>query len=264
MWLTASLRQKATMLSRWKSESRAAAHDELCRFRSDIPRISTFFCFGTSSVVQRLSWISSNGLECYSELARDHTRILRALRAHSKSKVVWRCRLEGEFKRHFGVRIKRSCLRIYRELVSQEFSLQFSRKCMIWSKNDPVFIYRAAISNLITSPHLISFGPAANNLFQGSQNFLQAAYNLFRESQNSPRGTNSKAKSSRKCLIWHSFAWFWSNDIIYADCKTCLSNDPRKMDSNFFCYGATVLSPHRNVLSFTQRMHKPTWRPFTQ
>ena len=43
-----------------------------------------------------------------------------------------------------------------------------------------------------------------------------------------------------------------------------LSNDPGKVDSNFFCYAATVLSPHRNVLIFTQRMHKPTWRPFTQ
>ena len=37
-----------------------------------------------------------------------------------------------------------------------------------------------------------------------------------------------------------------------------LSNDPGKVDSNFFCYAATVLSPHRNVLIFTQRMHKPT------
>ena len=37
-----------------------------------------------------------------------------------------------------------------------------------------------------------------------------------------------------------------------------LSNDPGKDDSNFFCYAATVLSPHRNVLIFTQRMHKPT------
>ena len=26
----------------------------------------------------------------------------------------------------------------------------------------------------------------------------------------------------------------------------------------FFCYAATVLSPHRNILIFTQRMHKPT------
>ena len=37
-----------------------------------------------------------------------------------------------------------------------------------------------------------------------------------------------------------------------------LSNDLGKVDSNFFCYAATVLSPHRNVLIFTQRMHKPT------
>ena len=35
-----------------------------------------------------------------------------------------------------------------------------------------------------------------------------------------------------------------------------LSNDPGKVYSNFFCYAATVLSPHRNVLIFTQRMHK--------
>ena len=37
-----------------------------------------------------------------------------------------------------------------------------------------------------------------------------------------------------------------------------LSNDPGKVDSNFFCYAAMVLTPHRNVLIFTQRMHKPT------
>ena len=37
-----------------------------------------------------------------------------------------------------------------------------------------------------------------------------------------------------------------------------LSNDPGKVDSNFFCYAATVLSPHRIVFIFTQRMHKPT------
>ena len=37
-----------------------------------------------------------------------------------------------------------------------------------------------------------------------------------------------------------------------------LSYDPGKVDSNFFCYAATVLSSHRNVLIVTQRMHKPT------
>ena len=40
--------------------------------------------------------------------------------------------------------------------------------------------------------------------------------------------------------------------------ESTLSNDPGKVDSNFFCYAATVLSPHRNVLIFTQKMHKPT------
>ena len=48
-----------------------------------------------------------------------------------------------------------------------------------------------------------------------------------------------------------------------AQCNTnwtnlILSNDPGKVDSNFFCFAATVLSPHRNVFVFTQRMHKPT------
>ena len=46
--------------------------------------------------------------------------------------------------------------------------------------------------------------------------------------------------------------------------KRLLSNDPGKVDSNLFCYAATVLFPHRNVLIFAQRMHKPTWKSFTQ
>ena len=51
-------------------------------------------------------------------------------------------------------------------------------------------------------------------------------------------------------------------NAILASCNVLvfqlLSNDPGKVDSNFFCYVATVLSPHRNVLIFTQRMYKPT------
>ena len=50
----------------------------------------------------------------------------------------------------------------------------------------------------------------------------------------------------------------------HVSCLRILSNDPGKMDSNFFCYAATVLSPHRKLLIITERMHKPTWRPFTQ
>ena len=34
------------------------------------------------------------------------------------------------------------------------------------------------------------------------------------------------------------------------------------MESNFFCYAATVVSPHRKVLIFAQRMHTPTGRLF--
>ena len=39
---------------------------------------------------------------------------------------------------HLGVRIKRSCLRIYGEPVNKEFSFQFSRKCMTPWKGDRV------------------------------------------------------------------------------------------------------------------------------
>ena len=46
--------------------------------------------------------------------------------------------------------------------------------------------------------------------------------------------------------------------------SSTLSNDPCKVDSNFRCYAATGLSPHRNVIIFTQRMHKPTGRQLTQ
>ena len=40
--------------------------------------------------------------------------------------------------------------------------------------------------------------------------------------------------------------------------RMALSNDPGKVDSSFFCYAATVLSTHRNVLICTQRMYEPT------
>ena len=55
------------------------------------------------------------------------------------------------------------------------------------------------------------------------------------------------------------FKWrpFWKK-VYY------LSNEPCKVDSNFLCYAATGLSPHRIVIIFTQRMHKPTGRQLTQ
>ena len=50
----------------------------------------------------------------------------------------------------------------------------------------------------------------------------------------------------------------WSKLNSRSHSNIFLSNDPGEVESSFFCYAATVLSPHRNVLIFTQRMHKPT------
>ena len=55
-----------------------------------------------------------------------------------------------------------------------------------------------------------------------------------------------------------------STSFLYWTRALRLSNDPCKVDSNFLCYAATGLSPHRNVIIFTQRMHKPTGKPLTQ
>ena len=52
--------------------------------------------------------------------------------------------------------------------------------------------------------------------------------------------------------------------VLLGTFQRLLSNDPGKIESNFFCYADKVLSPLRNILIFTQRMHKPTERPFTQ
>ena len=64
-----------------------------------------------------------------------------------------------------------------------------------------------------------------------------------------------KKKGSRTVRLYKMF----NMTLLLKDLMgRCLSNDPGKVDSNFFCYVATVLSPHRNVLIFTQRMDKPT------
>ena len=69
----------------------------------------------------------------------------------------------------------------------------------------------------------------------------------------------------RLCLNIQIFLSF-GDHFLYANDLTCmLSNDPGKVESNFFCYAAMCFPhPHRNVLIFTQRMHKPTERPFTR
>ena len=82
------------------------------------------FYFGASSVVQHLSRIALNGLECYSELAHDHTKNLRFSMCSQSCQVIW-CidwKTSSFFimsVNHLSVRIKRSCLRIYGELVSK-------------------------------------------------------------------------------------------------------------------------------------------------
>ena len=140
--------------------------------------------------------------------------------------------LEGEFfflimsLTHLGLRIKRSCLRIYGELVSKEFSFQFSRNCMTPSLSKK-------------RRFLLQWG--ANNLFRESQNFLRGAKALIRESQNSLWGTNSKLlweaykpnngsknnrlRETKACVNAFETALRDSecNDIIDTDCNTCLN-----------------------------------------
>ena len=53
---------------------------------------------------------------------------------------------------HLGLRIKRSCLGIYGELVGKEFSFQFSRNCMTTSKRDRVFSAAEHLCAVISKP----------------------------------------------------------------------------------------------------------------
>ena len=66
--------KEATMLSKWVSvtmEPKPTTNS--ADFDLILPDLNPS-CFGTSSLVQCLLRKASNGLECYSELARDHTR----------------------------------------------------------------------------------------------------------------------------------------------------------------------------------------------
>ena len=92
---------------------------------------------------------------------------------------------------------------------------------------------------------------SANNVKRVVLSFRSRHFLLF---SFIPRGTvwrrftETKIKfESPKSISYH----FWLFEEY-------LSNDPGKVDSNFFCYAATVLSSCRNVLIFTQGMHKPT------
>ena len=94
-----------------------------------------------------------------------------------------------------GVRIKRSCLCSYGELVSKEFSFQFSRKCMTPSKRDRVFSACRWTSAVRRSQNLFK----SNSSFGQRIIFFNEAKIPFREriisvgeTQNSFRGKNSK------------------------------------------------------------------------
>ena len=58
---------------------------------------------------------------------------------------------------HLGLRIKRSCLSIYRELVDEEFSFQFSRDCMTPSRLDRVFNATEHLRAATSKSHQESF-----------------------------------------------------------------------------------------------------------
>ena len=118
---------------------------------------------------------------------------------------------------HLAFRIKRSCLRIYGEVVNKECSSQFSRNCKLMtpSNRDRVLSAAEDLCAAISKPHQESFllrateklsqgsqdslrgvtnpfrkSLGTNDLFQESQKYysLREAYDFFRESQNSLRG----------------------------------------------------------------------------
>ena len=66
--------------------------------------------------------------------------------------------------------------RNYQELVSREFSFQFSRKCLTPSKRDRVFSVAEHLCLVAIAKPLVVL--AANNLFQGSQDCHLGANNL--------------------------------------------------------------------------------------
>ena len=101
------------------------------------------------------------------------------------SKLLSRLTLSSGFKRHLRVRIKRSCLCIYIKIVSKEFSLQFSRKCMTPSKRSGVL--SLSCGGLETSSRVISPSGSESSLPRKLR-FPSGSEKFFRESHNSLRG----------------------------------------------------------------------------
>ena len=72
--------------------------------------------------------------------------------------------------------------------------------------------------------------------------------NFWQQSSHPMRGMG------RGKVSLHTSFWFLNTScLLMKQQSNCLSNDPGKVDSNFFCYVATVLSPNRNVLESKQQ-----------
>ena len=139
--------------------NRIQAHNELTAdFGPIFPDLSPFFVVEHRRLFNIiLLRIALNGLECYSELAHDHKKNLQFSMCSQSCQVI--CCIDWKASsffimsvNHLSVRIKCSCLRIYGELVSKEFSFQCFRKCTSPSNCNWVFTAAehrclAAISN---------------------------------------------------------------------------------------------------------------------
>ena len=139
MWL---LRQKATMLSRWQSDwvsagnNRIRAHNELCRFRYySILALSLFRnIVGCSTFVEdsfewpRMLLEISTWSHQKSSICHVLSKLSSRLTPSTGHRMNWLWKKSTSGVRFFLIissnGIKRSCLCIYRELVSKEFSLQ--------------------------------------------------------------------------------------------------------------------------------------------
>ena len=140
-------------LTEWLSEfnNRIRAHNELCRFRYySILALSLFRnIVGCSTFVEdsfewpRMLLGTSTWSHQKSSICHVLSKLSSRLTPSTGHRMNWLWKKSTPGVRFFFIissnGIKRSCLRIYRELVCKEFSLQFSRICMSPSKRDRVF-----------------------------------------------------------------------------------------------------------------------------
>ena len=158
-------------------------------------------------------WSPKNSLICHSHVLSKLSSCL------TLSTGGW----SNKFKWHLDVRIKCSCLRIFENLLAKNSVYNF-QKTYDYQSAMECSVCRVAISKPYQESFLLW---AANNLFQGSQDSPQGAKNFF-ERAKIPLG--KQIVKQKVCVN----AWFDTtlrgsgcNDIIYANCKTCLNRvDP--------------------------------------